>query len=387
MLGATAWSQSQAEREGMRLVQEAQSTGDTTQALRLLDAMVQDSPALASAYSQRARARWAAGDKPGAIEDLGRVIQLNPELKSTYALRARWRRDNGDYVGAIEDAGKAGEFPENVETRGEARLALGRYQEALEDFKYLRSGRFGPYTRARYPQAVCLMALGETAEAVQWFKADYDDGGRIDARACMNLGYCLLGQYADAEKDLSAWVAAGAAKTVDESDYDRAVRESLRESVDNAQYLLGVVRFAQEDFDGAAAAMAKVPATSSFHDYAQLWRYLAKLRGKRAEELAKAWADFRDPWAAQLGAFLRAEIDEKKLFAAAAESEDAAERRAREGEAAFYAAQKRIIAGDAMAATWLFEKAVATGSVESVEYTLAKIALRPKRTVSVNGSL
>jgi tetratricopeptide (TPR) repeat protein len=294
---SSARSQTAEEYEVLDAANAARENGDVALALRYLDALVQHSPELPNAYYNRAITRRAANDNAGARQDLDRTIQLNPKWSGAYGIRAHLRMDAHDYAGAIEDAIAYGNSSEQVELRGYARIALGRHAEALEDFTFLRSGRFGPYTNARYPFALCLLALGRTADAVEWFKTDYADGGNVEARYSLNLGYSLLGRYEEAERDLAEWVAEHAANPAEIPEYDRAQRENLRDNIDSAYYLLSAVRFAQQDFAGSVAALEKIPASSPLNDDAQLLRHLTLLRTKQSAP-DPALVNFSSDWPA-----------------------------------------------------------------------------------------
>ena len=376
-LSATLRSQTDSEGVALRKIKEAREAGDNDRALRYANAVIELTPKLAAAYLERAQILDALGDQAGARKDADQVIELAPKWDGARVVRARLRLKGADYEGVLEDLPPERVGGETMLTlRGEALIALGLYEEGAAIFKYLMSGPFGPNTNSRYPRAMCLLGLGQTAEAVGWFEADCGDGGRMESRYQLALGYCLLGRYDQAQKHLAAWL-----ETADgpepKDDYDRFFWRALRDNRAEAVFLGGVVDFARGQFKESAAALEKVPPESDWSDGAQLLRHVALMRTPTKGTAPSGKESLKGAWGQSLGRFLRGELPERDLLKLAVESRNAAERRQHECQAAFYAGQKRLVAGDEFAATLLFEKAAATHSVETPEYTLATIALKP----------
>lgn len=366
-----------AESAALKTIREARAAGHLDRALDYVNELIQTAPQLTSAYMERARILDARGEPAGARSDVDRVLALEPDWLEARALRAKLRLAAGEYEGVLEDLPLdriGGEGLLNL--RGQALIALGRFHEGLAIYKHLMSGPFGPNTNSRFPRALCLLGLGETQEAVEWFEADCGDGGTIQSRYQLALGNCLLGRYDQMQAQLASWLeTADSAEPKNED--DRYDWELLRESRDVAVFLEGIMHFARGRFKEAAAALATVRPENSWSDDARLLGHLALVRMQPAGKPAIDQSRLQGSWAQTLGRFLRGELTESELLRLAGESRNAAERRRRTCQAAFYAGQRRFVAGDEFASTLLFERAVATRAVESPEYTLAAIALKP----------
>lgn len=378
LLGASAFALTESEWKAVRAIREARQADDLPRALRYANDVIKLAPQLADAYEERARIFYATGDRVAARRDIDRVIELEPKVRSAHALRARWRLEEADYEGAMADAAFAGQSEEMLNVHGEALMALNRYREALEDFKILRSGTFGPNTNSRFPYALCLFALGEVAEAMPWFEAEIADGGLVDSHRMLALGLCLLGRYPEAETRLAGWRET-AAKPAPADDYDRYLWTSLHDNRDEAVLLSAVVRYAQADFAGAVARLDRIVGGGDRADHARLLCHAALLRSGHPDDGLKKSEEPSDAWMQVLRRYLLGGINETELLAQTGNTADFAERRRRECEAGFYAGQKRLAAGDDLAATLLFEKAAATRMVRLPEYILAKIALEKPR--------
>lgn len=367
-----------AQRGGLRTylndVRDLRAAGQNELALRALEDLIVMAPQAAAVYYERATLRLQLKDVAGARADVDKVLALDPKWLEARTFRGRLRLDAGDYEGALEDLDKNG-GPETVESWGQAMIGLGRYEAALPEYERLMSGSYGPYTNARYPRALCLLALDRVDEAVDWFEADVGDGGTVEARIQLVLGYAMQGRFDAAEKLVNEWLAT-AAQPAPEIDYERFTWEQLREHQDWARHGRGVICFAQNNFSGAAKAFDEVAPGSAPHDHARLLRHVALLRAKKTDAALKSRGDLQDPWAQMLAKFLRDELTEKEIFRLASEDTNTAERRRKETEAAFYAGEKRLSAGDEIVARLLFEKAVALRKADSAEYALAKIALK-----------
>lgn len=373
--GVHAFALTESEWRAVRPIREARLADDLPRALLYANNVIKLAPQLAEAYEERAQILRATGDLPGARRDLDRVLDLQPKSRSALALRARVRLEQSDYEGAVADAAAAGRSEEMLNLHGEALMALNRYREALEDFKILRSGSFGPNTNSRFPYALCLFALGNVAEVVPLFETEIADGGLLEAHRMLALGLCLLGRHDEAEKRLAGWMET-AAKPVPADDYDRYVWTSLHEHRDEAVLLSAVVRYARADFNGAASLLDRIKKDSDQADQARLLRHVALLRSGHPDDGLKNADEPKDAWTQVLRRYLLGGINEKELLAQAVDTTDFADRRRRECEAGFYAGQKRLAAGDDLTASLLFDKAAATRMISLPEYVLTKIALK-----------
>ncbi|HEY0864026.1 MAG TPA: tetratricopeptide repeat protein [Lacunisphaera sp.] len=372
--GVHAFALTESEWKAVRPIREARLADDLPRALLYANNVIKLAPQLAEAYEERAQILRATGDLPGARRDLDRVLDLQPKSRTALALRARVRLEQSDYEGAIADAAVAGRSEEMLNVHGEALMALNRYREALEDFKILRGGSFGPNTNSRFPYALCLFALGDVAGAVPWFETEITDGGLIEAHRMLVLGLCLLGRHDEAEKRLASWMET-AAKPAPTDDYDRYLWTSLHDNRDEAVLLSAVVRYARADFTGAVAVLDRIEKGSDQADQARLLRHAALLRSGHPDDGLKNAGEPKDAWTQVVRRYLLGGISDKELLAKTEDTTDFAERRRRECEAGFYAGQKRLAAGDDLAASLLFEKAAATRMISLPEYILTQIAL------------
>ena len=359
----------------LQLAREARADGNLARAREYLDDLISRVPNHVNAHFERAQLLKDTGDVAGARADLDHVLALNPKAGNALTLRAKWRLEAADYAGAITDSLASGGGAENVETRGYARLALGKHEEALEDFTRLRSG--SPYTSVRYAQGLCWLALDRLDDAVGAFISDFHDYGSTEARKSLVLSYCIQGNTTAAEKEANDWINE-ASQPAPTDDYDKARWQAVHDDVDVAHYLRGVIRFAQNDFSGAADLLAKISSDSSMAAYARLLQHAARLRAKSPGDVLAAGDAWKHEWAQALRSYLTGGLTEKALLAKAAEETDIAERRRFETEACFYAAQKRFAADDELTANLLLEKAVGVRKIELSEYALAKVALRSR---------
>lgn len=370
VLGPILCAQTESEWRAVSTIREARKAGDLPRALLYANKVIELAPKLAPAYDERAQIHHENGDKAAARRDIDRAIELQPEAKSYYGFRAKVRLEAFDYEGALADLARGNRHEETLNTQGEALIALKRYAEAAEIFKHLISGVYGPNTNRRFSYALCLLGLGRVEDAAGWFETDYNDGFRLDARRQLILSLCMLGKYDEAGKNLTDWFAY-ADKPAPEEDYDRWNWENLRENRDTAVYLSGMVRFAQEDFAGAAATLEKIKTDSAHADYARLLRQVALRRAKRPADALPPLGDLKDPWAQTLGRYLRGELKADELTRIARGHADLVERARQLCAANFYAAQLRLAVDDKEVAPVYLAAAVQTAAIDIAEYALA----------------
>lgn len=369
-----AFALTQFETELLQSIKEAREKGDPQKALMIANLLVEKSPNLGQGYFERADLLLSLQKPEAAEHDAGKLIELFPQSPSAYSLRAKIRLARFDYAGAVDDMTKGGgQGYDAAETVGEALMALGRYKEALGCYEYLMGGQFGPYTKARFPRAMCLLGLGKTEDAIGWFEADYNDGQYLPARYQVILGYCELGRFDEAEKNLATWLEPGPEPT---DTYEVDQWKNLRNNHDTALYLAGVLRFARSDFKGAVAQLDQIQPADEMSDDARLLRHVALVRMKRPDDALKAKGELKDAWARVIGRYLRGEMNERELLKAAGDSPDLVVRRARECAAGFFGGQVRLAAGDELGASLLFEKAEAARAIDSAVYALTKVTLK-----------
>lgn len=240
--------------------------GNYARAVEAYDRYLQQEGAQGIAYQLRGQYRLQLGQYADAEADLSRAIEDEQAQTGPRAhyLRAIARMQLADYEGAVQDldvcvdaldaeaallaenAGYVSEIDSDVQGsayyRGIARMQLGRYQEAVEDFtrcvdagnnadfsRFWRGSCYldlGDYAAAEadfahcvqqeietdqslYYVAVCKMGAGDYAAAVEGFTGCIDRGIQSQ-QALYNRGMCYLqlgetekGQ-ADLEKSLGA---------------------------------------------------------------------------------------------------------------------------------------------------------------------------------------
>lgn len=118
------------------------------EAITDLSQAIQINPKYAEAFNVRAATYFKMSDMSRAIIDYSKAIELNPEGANYYHNRCLAYLLSNKYQEAIEDANKAIELGSKdsldivaYETRGQASLALGNTDSAIEDFsKVIQSG-------------------------------------------------------------------------------------------------------------------------------------------------------------------------------------------------------------------------------------------------------
>lgn len=112
--------------------------GRRPEALRLLDAALEDSPHDVDLLTARALIRQGAGQGMGAREDVDLALQLDPNHAQAYRIRGVLRLPLGDYPGALEDVEQAMRLDPSdpVAPRNHAAIlsAMNRLEEAIAEF-------------------------------------------------------------------------------------------------------------------------------------------------------------------------------------------------------------------------------------------------------------
>jgi tetratricopeptide (TPR) repeat protein len=175
-------------------------------------------------------------------------------------------------------------------------------------------------------------------------------------------------------------------------DLDGALEEynqALAVDPNNAEayYSRALIRQSRRDWDGALADLlmaGKASPQGLYADYTHLliWRVrLAQDKPAQADEeliaaLARGWNSPPEEWVTQVARFLLGQEDEAALFDAV-HSPLAENEREQLCEAWYFAGLKRLSGGDRAAAIADFQKCLATGRRDSVQYMLAQAELHP----------
>jgi tetratricopeptide (TPR) repeat protein len=264
----------------------------------------------------RGVAKRRKGDYDGAIADCSKAIELDPKYAFAYNSRGAAKDHKGDYDGAIADFSKAIEFDPKYanayNNRGDAEDHKGDYDGAIADY-------------------------GKAIELDPKFAIAYYNRGIAKER---------------------------------KGDFDnRALTEELKAAFETA-----LSDFLRSD------ELASKPVN---HDYAQLRIWLLRAsQGQTADAneelsayLAKRWDGSPGDWTLRIADFLLGKKEESD-FVAAADSTDPKKSREQHCQAWYYAAMKRLLAGDKKVAADYFAKCLATEARGSDEYMCAGAELK-----------
>ncbi|MBI2933590.1 MAG: tetratricopeptide repeat protein [Planctomycetes bacterium] len=178
-------------------------SGDYARAVPNLDDWARANPWDFSAAGLLASAAYLAGDPTRAEDAWTRALQLDPKPER-YRARGDARLCLGDFAAAIEDYDRAEEDPEALCNRGLALQALGRPSDAIES--YSRAIARNP----RMPRAYNNRGIARFDQLdLEGARADFDQATEIDefyAEAHYNLGNVWMASrhYAEAERAYTA---------------------------------------------------------------------------------------------------------------------------------------------------------------------------------------
>ncbi|HXG60235.1 MAG TPA: tetratricopeptide repeat protein [Planctomycetota bacterium] len=412
--------------------------GDFAGAERALDAYLDRTGWDARAYLLRARARRYQRKYREAQEDCERALRLLECDAEAHLIRGLLLRDQGKLEEAVRafEAALAAHSPDATALlqRGAVLIDLGRAAESLADFA--RALELDPNLAVAYSgRGWALQHLGRLDEA----ERDYDRALALDpedARTWSRRGFLFhyfrkkfpealrdytraveldpdatvlcnrsrvlrtLGREEEGERDLlraveldpkftPAWEDLGALY-FRRRDFERAEEHLSRAAREGSRSAL-VFRFRgyilawrarwSEALDSfrTSCASAGAGAGPDERDYPRLWIALLRYRLGEREEAAGELRDHvrsrnADDWFARLALFVIGDLSEAELFRAARSPEDPV-RRERECEAFFYAGILRLLSGDVPTAKAYFERVLATGLQDFVEYQGARSEL------------
>lgn len=373
--------------------------GAFVEAIADLDRATELDPRNAHAFRLRGEARISHGDPAGAIADYNHALTLNPGFTEARLNRDTALQLQGDWDALIEVQNRAiAANPRSAEAhaqRAAARRRKGDWTGAIADFTRandLQATRTGGSETARPPHALDVaaahVALGDPEEATKIFERERE---RTPKGPLVNIG---LGH---ARRVAGDWAGALAA-------FDRAIAVTPKNAEANAGR--GLVFWSKPDWREALTCLNRA---SELDPHGQIRSELLAwvLRTRQGErEVADrrlaahlAWRE-KNPtrpnvrieghgalavflrsgsdvegaaWFATVAAFLLGRTDEAEFLAAA----DAHTRHHFEaaGDAAFYAACKRLLAGERRQAEELFRQCVSRKGYRSPEFSLAQIEL------------
>lgn len=153
-------------------------SGRPTQAIPILDRIIEGDETCSIALAERGRARMNCGDIVGAVADLTEMVRRWPDNPKGLTLRAQAHEQAGDWQRAIDDYSAAIAIDAEHEfaylQRGRMRVLAGDAQRAIGDFseamKHDRDGRLsGLQNRGKAKHLVGDLAgaMVDLTEAVQ----------------------------------------------------------------------------------------------------------------------------------------------------------------------------------------------------------------------------
>jgi tetratricopeptide (TPR) repeat protein len=326
----------------------------------------------AQAYNDRGLSNKAKRDLDGAIANFTKAIEIKPDYATAYYNRGTTKQTKGDVDGALADFTKAIEikpdFAAAYNNRGFTQKAKGDVDGAIADFT--KAIQLKPdYAVAYYNRGNAQKAKGAGDGAI----ADFSKA--IEIKPDFAEAYYNRGNVEQTKGDLGSAVL----------DLNKAIeiKPDLAVAYDNRGYL----RYDSRDFKGALVDFRKEIELDSANDYAhfRVWLIRARLGEEKAAttELQTYLTDRAnaklDDWTSEIGHFLAGQLPEPQLLAAA-KNADHMKEAGQLCEAFFYAASKRLFAGENAMATDYFEKAIATDKTDYLEYASAVAELKSLKT-------
>lgn len=353
--------------------------GDYDGAIAEYNSAIELDPKYAPAYDQRGGARIEKGEYDEAITDCNKAIEL--DLKNPYAYNHRGaaKRLKGDYDGAIADYDKAidlnPKFVSAYDNRGYVKRLKGDFDGAIADCTKaieVKPEFFPAYNNRGYAKAL---------------KGDLD-GAIADCTEAIRLYPKFAGAYAS-----RAWAE------IEKHSYEAAMADSnkaieLNPKFGTAYEDRALIRELKGDRKGAlddllqseAIASTRVPSDSHLH----VWVMRAR-QGNTAEankELSAYLDKHRNgtsaDWPSHIGDFLVGTTSESDFLAAAVAPEPK-KNRDQQCQGWYFAAVKRLLAGDKKMAADYFEKCLATDAYGLHEYVRATFELKALGVAPVGG--
>jgi TPR repeat protein len=237
--------------------------------------------------------------------------------------------------------------------------------------------------------------------AVEWYRKEADQGHAYAQNAlgaCYQYGEGVAQDRVEAVRWLSkaielkpdfayAYINRGNAKrgTGDLdgaiTDYSEAISLDPKHSL--AYYNRGILRHESHDFQNALVDFRKAAEIQPDNIYDRFRIWLVRVRLGEAEAATTELRGYlrglspggQEEWATHVGRFLVGELGEPQFLAAAKNAKQKTETR-RLCEAYYYAAEKRLFAGEKVAALDYFEKSVTTRMPDFTESSSAVAELK-----------
>lgn len=182
---------------------------ELSEAMDVLDKLIQKNPEEAHYYSARANVRASQGDLPGAIEDATQAIEVSGQSNTmTFVNRGTFRMATGDAEGAIRDFVKATHLdPQNYAAYTSLAAAHNRRQEYDRAIAVCNSVlEVDPEDPAHYVQrGVAYRFKEEWDQAIADFTKALDlQPGHLAALGSRGFVYYLKGDHPAAVQDFDA---------------------------------------------------------------------------------------------------------------------------------------------------------------------------------------
>jgi len=323
----------------------------------------------AEAYKYRGILRTTMRDYDGALADLDQAETLDPKDEDVFENRAELHLWRNEYESCITDATRAVTLnPKDDDAfaqRGLGKMHLKDYPGALADLD--ASIALDSHNATHFANRGFVRAIAGDTKAAE---ADLAQATMLDAT---NLDVLNTTVYL---KEKSGDLA-GAADTLTRL---TGLYPQLPESFEH----LGWAQTDLRQYGLALKSFRRALEIDPGLNYARFGIWLIRARSGEAapagaelrESIQSLDGDANHVWEFRLGGFLAGDGDEAALIAqATATAKRPTDVSEHQCEAYYYAGMKRLFAGDKSGAVALFEKCIATGEDNFVEYNDAKVEL------------
>jgi len=354
-------------RRGLAL----QAKGDLNGALADYNTVLGLDAKNADAFSNRGFIKQAQGDLDGAMSDYTQALLLNPKIPAAYYNQGLIDAQKGYFDAAISDFNHALDLDPKMAfayyNRGVAKNTEGDLDGAISDFS--QALVLNPrIARAFSDRGIARQAKGDLDGAL----ADYSQAFTLDPN--LTAIFTKRAQIKMQKGDLEGVIA----------DTTLAIDADPKNGL--AYYNRGLARVGKGDLDGAktdlTAYCALAPRDTSA-DTARIYLWLISTeenpQGNADQELStsllNAWNSPPEDLTSKIAAFLLGHIKEKELIADAA-SPDPSREPAQYCKVWYFAAMKRLLAGDMTTAINYFQKCIGTNQTTLCESTFAQAELK-----------
>lgn len=264
--------------------------GDEAAAMEDLNKALEYIPTSADAMLLRIQLLINAGDAESALAQAAEFAKIYPEQTSVYLTIAELFASTADYantVAAYTAYLATAQQPDlsAYQLRGQYRILLGRFEEALSDLDVYVQSVEKPEIRANYLRAIAAIQLAQYERALEdltlctkeveraWSKgtAEKMDQDVMASHYYRGVVYMQMGSYEEAIKDFGTCIKNDINKNdarylrancaMEAGDYKQAATDfaaciDAGVNVDTSCYYFGVCLMAQEDYKSAVDAFS-----------------------------------------------------------------------------------------------------------------------------------